>query len=118
MRRPSAKISVESEALLPGTRPADVRLVADRRGKSGQVIADEQRFDDEHVRQVHAAFEGIVQDEHVAGLNGRWWKATQDRSHSIGNRSQMHRNRQSLSQQASVRITHGRREVHIVLEHA
>ena len=68
MRSPSWKISVESAAFEPGTRPPTSvwwQVVAAHASRSP--LADEDRLDDEDVGQVHPALERVVEDENVAG---------------------------------------------------
>ena len=76
-----------------------------------------ERFDDEDVRQVHTAIEGVIHDEDVA------WphvvpELPHDRLERRGNRPEMAGERQPLRDQLAVGVGQRGREVHIVLQHA
>jgi hypothetical protein len=82
---------------------ADICVVADRSGESDPRAVKIERFDDEDVRQMHAAIEGIIHDEDVA------WphvapELPHDRLQCRGNRPEMARERQPLRHQLTVGV--------------
>ena len=64
---PSWKISVLSQAARAGQPPADVAVVRGRAREADQLAVEVDGLEDEDVLQVHAAVEGVVHHEHVAG---------------------------------------------------
>ena len=69
MRRPSPKCSLALMSNDPGTDAADVGPVAVRLGVGDDLAVDEDRPDDAHVVEVRAAEVGVVDREHVAGVD-------------------------------------------------
>ena len=99
---------------------ADIGLVAHRAGPRDRGVVRaglEDRFEDEYVRQMHAALERIVQDEHVAGINlpreCRLHRGDRGR-----HRAQMPGQGQPLRDQHAVAVEQRRRIIHVVLEDA
>ena len=69
----------------------------------------------EDVRDVHAAFVGVVQHDDVAGRDLPQI-GVEDRRDGVGDRAEMHRDRLALRQHAALGVTARRREVHDVLD--
>jgi hypothetical protein len=67
--------------LRPGRAAAEIEVMRDRRAEAHDAAADEDRREDEHVRDVLAALERVVVDQEVAlfqRLAG--WRLRQARS--------------------------------------
>src|SRR5262245_35607551 len=84
--------------------------------KRQSVAAVIKRFDDEDVRQMHAAIEGIIHDEDVAGSHVGA-EVPHDRFHRGGHRAQVSRQRKTLRREAALAIGEACGIVHVVLEH-
>ena len=77
----------------------------------------EDGLEDEHVGQVHAALEGVVQAVHVARPHAVA-VALDGRGQGVGERREVAGQGQPLGHRPALAVAEGRRVVHVVLEHA
>ena len=96
---------------------ADVGVVATGAGKREPFATVIERFENEDVRQVHAAIERVVHDEDVA-CGHVLTEVTHDRCERGRHGAQMSRQGQALRDQPSVRIGKACRVIHVVFQHA
>ena len=94
---------------------AHVDLMGGGGGERDPIPTDEYRPEDEHVRQVHAAFEGVVHDEHVAFVDVALELAEHGGERGFDG-AEVHRDGQALCDHPAVRVRERRREVHVVAQ--
>ena len=97
---------------------ADVGVVADGGGEGDALAVDEDRLEDEDVRQVHAAVEGIVHDEDVARIDVVARSARMIDVERGRDRAQVPGQGQPLRHQPAVGVGEGGGEIHVVPQHA
>ena len=115
MRRPSWKISVLSQALEPGSRPPTSPWCAVVTAHPISVSLEVDRLDDEDVLEVHAAVEGVVHDEDVAGADAIA-VVPEQRLHRGRDRAEVERDAHGLGDRLAARVAERGREVHAVAD--
>ena len=96
---------------------ADVGVMAARAGEREPFAFVIERLEDEDVRQVHAAVERVVHDEHVA-LRHVVAEVAHDRGERGRHRAEMPGQCQALRDKPPLGVGEAGRIIHVVLEHA
>ena len=100
-----------------GDPAADIGVMADGGGEGQALSPIEDRLEHEDVRQVHAAVEGVVHDEDIAGMDVVAVVA-QHRLDRRRHRAEMARQREPLRDQAAGAVGERGREIHVVAQDA
>ena len=97
------------DGVAAGGASADVGIVRDAGGEANQSLGTKHRLEDEDVRQMHAAFVGIIHDEDVTGIDIAGELAG-ERLDGIRDRPEMHGDTKPLGDQPALRVAEpGRR---------